>query len=389
MPTLRRGLEAFAEDATAWRQAVGARVPVYDRLLEAAVAILERPEGPIEATARARLEAAWRERRSSTAYDRPLLLLAALRAEALRAGSRHPLFAAIGSGAVDVASAQRASLAAALADAPARLFVDLATRSVQTNETSRAVAWLWPAALAGVADRRPLALFDIGCSGGLNLTAETLPALWTDAAGAVLPVASSARIVAREGFDAHPLDVGRGDDVVWLRACVWPGETDRLARLDRAIGAFLKASSTSDPPRLHIADVADIPARLSRRAAELPPETLLLAYQTVMRDYLPEARQKRYLAEMSAWVAAEAAGGPRRIWIELEADPAADSRALPMALTAHLSDAADAADAARAIPLARCSYHPDRLTLESDGVAFFVESLARSKLDQKKFDQKI
>jgi hypothetical protein len=375
MSVLRRGLEAFAEDATTWRQAVGARVPVYDRLLEAAVGLIQRPEDALEMAARDRLEAAWRERRSSAAYDRPLLLMAALRAEALRAGPRHPLFAAIGAGAVDPGAARREALAAALADAPARLFADLAIRSVQTNETSRAVAWLWPAALAGVGDRRPLALLDIGCSGGLNLTAEGLPALWIDAAGAPLPVASSARIVSREGFDAHPLDVGRDDDVVWLRACVWPGETGRLARLDRAIGVFLRASSSERPPRLHIADVEDIPARLARRAAELPPDTLLLAYQTVMRDYLPEARQQRYLAEMNAWVAAEAAGGPRRIWIELEAAPPADPQAPPMALTAHLSDGS-ATEGVRAVPLARCGYHPDRLTLDTGGVAAFVESLS-------------
>jgi len=378
MSTPRRGLDAFAEDATAWRQAVGARVPVYDRLLKAAVGLILRPEGALETAARDRLEAAWRERRSSAAYDRPLLLLAALRAEALRAGPRHPLFAAIGADRVDPAAARREALAAALADAPARLFADLAIRSVQTNETSRAVAWLWPAALAGVGDRRPLALFDIGCSGGLNLTAEGLPALWTDAAGRPLPVASSARIVSREGFDAHPLDVGRDDDVVWLRACVWPGETDRLARLERAIGIFLQASSGANPPRLHLADVADIPARLTRRAAELPADTVLLAYQTVMRDYLPEARRTRYLAEMTAWVAAEAAGGPRRIWIELEADLPVDPQAPPMALTAHLSTGS-AGDGARAIPLARCGYHPDRLTLDTGGVAAFVESLTRDR----------
>lgn len=377
MSTLRRGLEAFAEDATAWRQAVGARVPVYDRLLEAAVGLLDRPEGSIEGTARARLEAAWRERRSSAAYDRPLLLLAALRAEALRAGPRHPLFAAIGAGAVDPAVARRETLAAALADAPARLFVDLATRSVQTNETSRAVAWLWPAALAGVGAGRPLALFDLGCSGGLNLTAGSLPALWTDDAGTALPVATSAPILAREGFDAHPLEVERADDVVWLRACVWPGETDRLARLDRAIQAFLTAAASAHPPRLHIADVADIPARLALLAAQLPAEAVALAYQTVMRDYLPEARRQRYLAEMEAWVAAETAGGPRRIWIELEGEPLADLQVPPMALTAHLSDRAGRA---RAIPLARCGYHPDRLAVNAAGVAAFAAGMGR---DQK------
>jgi hypothetical protein len=371
---MRRGLEAFGEDAGAWRAAVGARVPVYDRLLEAAVAIFERPQGSLESAARDRIEAAWRERRSTTSYDRPLLLLAALRAEALRAGPRHPLFAAIGAAAIDPEAATRDALAGALADAPARLFVDLATRSVQTNETSRAVAWLWPAALAGCAEGRPLALFDIGCSAGLNLAADRLPAPWTDLAGAALPVAINARILARQGFDAHPLEIGRDEDVVWLRACVWPGETGRLERLDRAIAAFRAAASGPHPPRLQSSDAADVPSRLERQARDLPPETLLLAYQTVMRDYLPADLKKRYLDAMTGWVSGAAPGGSRRLWVELEvaADSLADARELPMALTAHFSDGTTGV---QALTLARCSYHPDRLDPHAISVSALVSDL--------------
>ena len=372
----RRGLEGFSLDATAWRNAVGARVPVYDRLLAAAVGIFEHPQDGLERAARDRVEAAWRERRSAASYDRPLLLLATLRAEALRAGPRHPLFAAIGSAAIDPEAATRPALAAALADAPARLFVDLATRRVQTNETSRAVAWLWPAALAGCADTdRPLALFDVGCSAGLNLSADRLPAPWIDLAGNALPVAAAARIVTRLGFDAHPLDVGRDDDVVWLRACVWPGETSRLERLDRAIAVFQLASSAPNPPRLQIAEASDVAARIERSSGEHPTATLLLAYQTVVRDYLPDDVKSRYLAGMTAWVAAEAAAGPRRVWIELEAasDVLADPGPLPMALTAHL---ADRATGTRALPLARCSYHPDRLAPDVAAVAEFAAETA-------------
>src|SRR5580704_11306840 len=172
---MRRGLDAFGEDAEAWRAAVGVRSPVYDRLLAAAAAIFDQPAGSLEEAARARVEAAWRERRLSAGYDRPLLLMAALRAEALRAGPRHPLFQAIAATEVQPEVATREALGAALADAPPRLYADLATRRVQTNETSRAVAWLWPALLAGCADgKRPLALFDVGCSAGLNLAGDRL-----------------------------------------------------------------------------------------------------------------------------------------------------------------------------------------------------------------------
>jgi hypothetical protein len=374
---MRRGLEGFGEDARAWRAAVGACVAVYDHLLDAAAAIFEHPASGLESTARERVEAAWRERRSAASYDRPLLLLAALRAEALRAGPRHPLFAAIAAAPIHPETATRDALAGALADAPARLFVDLATRAVQTNETSRGVAWLWPSALAGCADgRRPLALFDIGCSAGLNLIADHLPARWTDLAGRALPVATNARIVARQGFDARPLDVGRDEDVVWLRACVWPGETGRLQRLDEAIAAFRVASAAPSPPRLHASDAAEVPARIERIPDDLPPETLLVAYQTVVRDYLPDDVKKRALAGMTAWVAAEPAGGPRRIWIELEAatDPVAEPSDRPMALTAHL---ADRATGTRALTLARCGYHPDRLDPDAAAVVDFTAETSR------------
>src|SRR6185312_482688 len=121
VPAMRRGLDGFREDADAWRAAVGARVPVYDRLLEAAGAMFADPAGPLEEAARARVEAAWRERRYRAGYDRPLLLMAALRAEALRAGARHPLHAALALPEVSLEAATRPALASALADAPPRL----------------------------------------------------------------------------------------------------------------------------------------------------------------------------------------------------------------------------------------------------------------------------
>ena len=204
---MRRGLDGFADDVRAWRAGAPGRAPIYHRLLEEAVALFDAPEGATEQAARARVEAAWRERKHANPYHRPLLLMAALRAEALRAGTRHALFEAVGAAQPKPEAATRDRLAAALGDAPPRLFADLATRSVQTNETSRAVAWLWPAALAGGA--RPLGLYDLGCSAGLNLAGDRLPAIWTDPRGAPLPIAAGAQVALRQGFDASPLDVGR------------------------------------------------------------------------------------------------------------------------------------------------------------------------------------
>lgn len=371
---MRRGLDGFREDADAWRAAVGARVPVYDALLGAAGAMFEAPAGPLEEAARARVEAAWRERRYKAGYDRPLLLMAALRAEALRAGPRHPLYQAIAAPEVTLAAATPAALATALAEAPPRLFVELATRHVQTNETSRAVTWLWPAALLGCAGgRRPLALYDLGCSAGLNLVGDRLSLQWTDLAGAPMPTAADARIVARLGFDAHPLDVARGEDLNWLRACIWPGEAVRLGRLERAVSAFVAPRADRAPePRLEIADLTAVPTRLEELARDAAPETLLLAYQTVVRDYLPDVVKAAYLEGMTRWVASAPAAGPARVWLELEsvADAWKNSNELPMAIEAHVGDGAGGS---RTFRLARGSYHPDHIDPDPAAVAAFVD----------------
>jgi hypothetical protein len=371
MSSEQRGLTGFVEDAQAWRAAVGGRVPVYDRLLEAAAALVTAPADAAERAARERLEAAWRERRFSAAYARPLLLLAALRAEAARAGSGHPLHAAIVGEPPRVEAATRGALAEALAGAPARLHVDLATRTVQTNETSRAVAWLWPAQLAGCdAGARPLALADVGCSAGLNLVGDALPRTWHDPSGAALPTVTGPRVVARLGFDAHPLDVARPGDVAWLRACVWPGETTRLARLDQAIAAFqdAAASARADAPRLELGDVADVPDRLERAATALPGDAVFVAYQTVVREYLPAPVRERHARAMRAWVAARA--GAARVFVELEADPDPEAEpATPFALTAHLADRAGT-DVVRTVVLARCSYHPTLVVPDAAATEF-------------------
>jgi hypothetical protein len=72
---------------------------------------------------------------------------------------------------------------AAIAPERTRFWQALRERAVQTNETTRAVTWLWPAALLGAAGkRRAIALVDIGTSAGLNLTADALPRTSSSAA---------------------------------------------------------------------------------------------------------------------------------------------------------------------------------------------------------------
>ena len=353
------GIDGFAADLAQLGAYLADRVPVYRRLMELVAAALDGDIGR-------RLAKAWSRRTFTAFYDRPLLLCATLRFDALREGSGHPLWAAIAADPPDPGAATAAALADALDRDPRRAAVwhSLTRRSVQTNEVSRAVAWRWPAALL-VPDGRAVALCDLGASAGLNLVADApgIGLAWT-AGGAPLAL-REVSVVLRRGFDRAPLDVTREEDAAWLRACVWPGERERLERLERAIAAFRAA-----PPLLEAIDARDMPARLAALAAEAPEPDFWLGYQTVMREYLAGSRQA-YLDGMRAWLAGMPRG--RALWIELESPPEGATRERPAAIIGHALGAGGAVVEA---VLARCEYHPTDLAPEPDGLAALGAALA-------------
>jgi hypothetical protein len=362
----RRGLDGFREEALGISAELASRVPWNGAVLGAVVELIDRGDRT-GAALRERLEAAWEDRAFAARYERPLLLLAALRFEALGAGPGHPLWAALAAERPDPAAARPGPVAEALAD-PA-VGRSLATRFVQTNEPSRAVAWRWPAALAG-ADRgaRPIALVDLGCSAGLNLVADALPAPWRDEDGRPVPAASEIDAALRLGLDRRPLDVADPDTRRWLEACLWAGETERLERFHRAVAAFRAARDRPHPPRLHAVPALDMPVRLAEVRAMLPPETPILAYQTVLRDYLAPDERRRYEAELAAWLAGEPPG--LAAWIELEGAASRDA-SWPAAIVAHVA----APDGPRSFALARCGWHPTTLRIDRDAEARLAGAL--------------
>jgi hypothetical protein len=353
----RTGTAGLAEDLAKERRAVAARCPPYDRALALLPPLLEGRLGRL-------LEAAWGERTFHAHYDRPLLLLAALRADARAEGPAHPLYEAFAAPAPRAEAVTPAALAAALDPARDRVWDALVRRAVQTNETSRAVAWLWPAALAAASEgARPLALADVGASAGLNLVADALPPPWTFEGGAPVDVARAVHAVARLGLDSSPLDVARAEDSDWLRACVWPGDAARAGRLEEALRAFAAARPRPDAPVLLPILARNVPARLDLLAST-EPGALVLAYQTVVRDYLPPEERAEYEAGMREWLATHPAG--RALWVELEGgrDPASPD--LACALVAHVRAPGGEV---RDLALARCGYHPAVLRPDPPAVA--------------------
>lgn len=352
----RTGIAALAQDLEKQRRVLERRCPPYARALELLPAVLEGPPGRY-------LEAAWAHRRFFSPYDRPLLLLDAIRADARAEGAGHPLFPAFTGPSPDAAAVTPAALESALDPARERLYDALARRTVQTNETSRAVAWLWPAALAGASDGgRPLALADIGASAGLNLIADALPSPWRFSDGSPVPVARAIQAVARLGLDASPLDATRAEDADWLRACIWPGEVQREERLEAALAAFAAARTRPDAPVLLPIAAGNVPARLGILSGA-ETGALVIAYQTVVRDYLSPDERAEYTGGMNDWLATHPVG--QAVWVELEFHPG-DVPELPCGLIAHVRATGGEV---RTLVLARSSYHPALLEPDAPAAA--------------------
>jgi hypothetical protein len=289
-----------------------------------------------------------------------MLFLGALRHDAVLEGQGHPLFFAIGADDPDPNVITPSTVAAALSSE--RFWSSLRDRFVQTNETSRAVAWLWPAMLAGCdAGARPITLAEVGCAAGLNLVADALPATWLTAPGEPLPVVRTPNVVRRVGFDRRPLRVSDADSLSWMRACIWPGERDRLARFDAGVAAFLSA-----PPELVTADAREIPQQLQAVLTVAPSAGLLLAFQTIVRDYFDAATAEAYDAGMRALLLASP-GSVVLVDLELSLDQAPDA-AHPAALTAHVAGEGGRVER---LMLGHTHFHPTEVIVNDAAVARF------------------
>jgi hypothetical protein len=342
-----RGLVGFADDAAMQSgYCIGRGVPVYASLLGGAMA---------SDAARSRLAAAWETREFDAWYERPMLLCAALRQAAMtRPG--HPLAPQLGESADGTGSVDPRLVEEALQEEA--VFHVLRQRFVQTNEVARAVAWrlalsTWP----GPPGAR-VHLVDLGCSAGLNLIGDRLDQLWHDEGGRAVRVDSQAVIASRTGFDRYPLDVRVDEDASWLRASVWPGQADRLHRLDAALAAA-RASSV----KMVTCSAQEMPAHLERIALEHPGD-FVLAYSTVFIEYVRPEERTAFAAGMRSWLTRFVG---QSVWVELEAGTGEITPDLPAEIRATLCRGGSTARGEEAalelstVRLARCDYHSTAL----------------------------
>jgi hypothetical protein len=199
-------------------------------------------------------------------------------------------------------------------------------RPTRPNETGRG-AVLYPA-IAEAARRagaNAVGLIDVGCSAGLNLTVDRVGITYSngqslgDPASPVqlsasivgdrpVPTQAIPEVVARIGVDLDPVDVTDADEARWLRACLWPDEPERMARLDAEI-----ALAATDPPLLLQGDAIDV---LPDAFARIPADALPVVTTTWALSKFSLETRLRFLHRLDeaatdrtvAWVSAEGVG---------------------------------------------------------------------------------
>ncbi len=176
----------------------------------------------------------------------------------------------------------------------------------QTNEVRRSAAIIPALHLLTAHFSLPIALTEVGASGGLNLCADQfrmtagnraygpaqspvhLAPEWTGRA----PEPTDLAIASRKGVDLNPLDPAtEGNRLI---AYLWPDQTDRIARTEAAIEI-----ARHHPATLIKADAVNW---LTDHFAPIPGQLHLL-FHTIAWQYLPEMSREKGEAAIAATAA--------------------------------------------------------------------------------------
>ncbi|MCW6003326.1 DUF2332 domain-containing protein [Micromonospora sp. CPCC 205371] len=280
---------------------------------------------------------------TSPLYERVAVAMSeshvALRAiEAAPARKRHPtvILAALHDLALaGHAPALAAAYAAANGDAAAGAAIDTllrmtdsvlaiaGRRQVRADETGR-YAVLYPA-IAEAARRvgaNAVGLIDVGCSAGFNLNVDRVGITYSngqslgDPSSPVrltasivgdrpIPTRTMPEVVTRVGVDLDPVDVTDPDDARWLRACLWPDQPERAARLEAEM-----ALAATAPPQLVRGDAVEV---MPDALARVPADVLPVVTTTWALSRFPLESRLRFLHRLD-----EASAGRAVAWVSVE-----------------------------------------------------------------------
>jgi hypothetical protein len=249
----------------------------------------------------------------------PTVILAALHDLAL-AGRAPALAAAYAAADGDAAAGAAIDTLLRMTDSVVAI---VARRKTRTDESGRC-AVLYPA-IAEAARRagaNALGLIDVGCCAGLNLNVDRVGITYSNgqslgdpsspvqlSASIVgtrpIPTGVMPEVVARVGVDLDPVDVTDADDARWLRACLWPDQPERIARLE----AEMALAATAAPLLLRGDAVEVLPDAFAR----VPADALPVVTTTWALSRFPLESRLRFLHRLD-----EAATGRAVAWVSVE-----------------------------------------------------------------------
>ena len=188
------------------------------------------------------------------------------------------------------------------------------TRRTQTQVVRRCTCLLPAFGLAYQDAAAPLALIDVGASAGLNLNFDRYAYRYLRAGREILRWGREAArveleadlrgpgtvpqppleipIASRDGIDVNPIDLSDPDELLWLRALIWPEHVERHDQLVDA-AAELKDS----PIRLHRGDAT---RDLSHLLERVPAELALVVYSTITLYQIPREGRERIAEALKA-----------------------------------------------------------------------------------------
>ena len=249
----------------------------------------------------------------------PTVILAALHDLAL-AGRAPALAAAYAAADGDAAAAAAIDALLRMTDSVVAIAV---RRQTRPNETGRC-AVLYPA-IAEAARRagaNAVGLIDVGCSAGFNLNVDRVGIAYSDGQSLgdpscpvqmsssivgerPIPARAIPEVVARVGVDLEPVDVTDADDARWLRACLWPDQPERAARLEAEM-----ALAATAPPLLLQGDAVEV---MPDAFARVPADALPVVTTTWAVSRFPLESRLRFLHRLD-----EAAVGRAVAWVSVE-----------------------------------------------------------------------
>jgi hypothetical protein len=247
-----------------------------------------------------------------------------------------------------------AALSAALRDAEDELQPWL-DGPPQTNEVARSALFMGGLLTIAAKTDLPFALYEVGCSGGLNLLLDhyayrfgsvragrqdspvELSPTWQGCA----PPQAAVRIVRRRGVDIAPLDVKNADSRAKLLAYIWPDQSERLQRMHAALDIAMM-----DPPIIDQGDAADWMESRLDPAPE--PGVVRVLMHSIAFQYFPAETQRRIMTHLDK-LGAQATPSAPVAWLRFEVDP--NNKGIP---TLRLTRWPDGSEQALAVSDGHC-----------------------------------